>query len=93
AVEREIAGNAAADAAEYRAREAAWLASRDAVLRAERSAALAARGQQLGAIDLSDRLYADRQANEARAQELVARAAAARLMLKLRIDSHTLWVD
>ncbi len=93
AVEREIAGNAAADAAEYRAREAAWLASRDAVLRAERSAALAARGQQLGAIDLSDRLYADRQANEARARELVARAAAARLILKLRIDSHMLWTD
>jgi len=93
AVEREITGYAAADVAEYRAREAAWQASRDAVARAEQSAALAARGQQLGAIDLADRLYADRQANEARAQELAARAAAARLILKLRIDSHTLWMD
>lgn len=93
AVEREITGHAAADVAEYRAREAAWQASRDAVARAEQSATLAARGQQLGAIDLADRLYADRQANEARAQELAARAAAARLILKLRIDSHTLWMD
>ena len=57
------------------------------------AAALAARGQQLGAIDLADRLYAERQANEARAQELTARAAAARLILKLRIDAHTLWID
>jgi len=93
AVEREIAGDAAADVAEYRARDSAWQASREAVTRAEQSAVLAARGQQLGAIDLADRLYADRQANEAHAQELVARAVAARLILKLRIDSHSLWMD
>ncbi len=93
AVQRQIAGDAAADVAEYRSRESAWQASRAAVVRAERSAALATRGQQLGAIDLADRLYAERQANEARAQELAARAAAARLLLKLRIDSHTLWID
>jgi cobalt-zinc-cadmium efflux system outer membrane protein len=93
AVEREIAGYAAADIAEYRARAAGWQAAREAVSRAEQSAALAARGEQLGAIDLADRLYADRQANEARAQELIARATAARLMLKLRIDAHTLWID
>ena len=49
--------------------------------------------RSIGAIDLADRLYAGRQANEARAQELTARAAAARLILKLRIDSHTLWID
>lgn len=93
AVEREIAGNAAADVAEFQARRMAWQASRDSVRRAENGAVLAARGQELGAIDLSDRLYADRQANEARAQELAARSAAARLMLKLRIDSHTLWIE
>lgn len=92
-VEREIAGNAAADVAEFRARQVAWHASRTSVERAEQGAALAARGQELGAIDLADRLYADRQANEAHAQELAARAAAARLILKLRIDSHTLWID
>jgi outer membrane protein TolC len=93
AVEREVGGNAAADIAEFRARQAAWLAARAAVERADRSAALASRGQQLGAIDLSDRLYAERQANEAGAQELTARANAARLILKLRIDAHTLWID
>jgi outer membrane protein TolC len=93
AVEREVGGNAAADIAEFRARQAAWLAARAAVERADRSAALASRGQQLGAIDLADRLYAERQANEAGAQELTARANAARLILKLRIDAHTLWID
>ncbi len=92
-VEREVSGNAAADVAEFRARQTAWLAAGTAVERAERSAALAARGQQLGAIDLADRLYAERQANEARAQELTARSAAARLILKLRIDAHTLWIE
>lgn len=92
-IEREVASNAAADVAEFRARNAAWLASREAVARNEQSAALAMRGQQLGAIDLADRLYAERQANEARAQELAARAAAARLILKLRIDAHTLWME
>jgi len=93
AVEREVAGNAAADAAEFRARQSAWLAARDAVERAERSAGMAARGQQLGAIDLADRLYAERQANEARAQEIIARATAARLIVKLRIDAHLLWIE
>ncbi len=92
-MEREIAGNAAADVAEYEARQAAWQASREAVRRAEESATLAVRGQQLGAIDLAERLYAERQANEARAQELAARAVAARLILKIRIDAHTLWIN
>jgi outer membrane protein TolC len=92
-IERFVSGNAAADAAELRARMAAWHASRAAVERAEGSAVLSARGQQLGVIDLADRLYAERQANEARAQEINARAASARLLLKLRIDAHTLWID
>ncbi|MEZ0495730.1 TolC family protein [Sphingomonas sp. IW22] len=92
-VERLVAGNAAADAAEFRSRLLAWEASRAAVRRAEASAALSGRGQQLGAIDLADRLYAERQANEARADEIAARAAAARLLLKLRIDAHVLWID
>lgn len=92
-VEREITGNAAADVAEVRARLAAWRASRLSVARAEASSALSARGQQLGAIDLADRLYAERQANEARAQEISSRAVAARLLAKLRIDAHVLWIE
>ena len=92
-VQRIIESDAAADIAEYRAREAAWLASREAVSRSDKSAALAGRGQQMGAIDLADRLYAERQAYEARSRELAARAAAAWLLLKLRIDSHMLWID
>ncbi|MGF7150856.1 outer membrane protein TolC [Sphingomonas zeicaulis] len=92
-VEREIAGNAAADVAETRGRLAAWRASAQAVQSAEASAALSGRGQQLGAIDLTDRLYAERQANESRAQEIAARVTAARLLAKLRIDAHTLWIE
>ncbi|MBY8824430.1 TolC family protein [Sphingomonas colocasiae] len=92
-VEREIASNAAADVAEAQGRLNAWRASREAVRRAEESAALSARGQSLGAIDLADRLYAERQANETRAAEIAARAAAARVILKLRIDAHTLWIN
>jgi outer membrane protein, heavy metal efflux system len=92
-VERDVAGNAAADVAEIRARLAAWTDSSESAARAERSVQLVARGQQLGAIDLADLLYAERQANEARAQELLARAATARLILKLRIDAHTLWIE
>ncbi len=92
-VEREVAGNAAADIAELKARLSAWQASGEAVQRAEASAALSARGQQLGAIDLADRLYAERQANDARDREIAARTAATRLIVKLRIDAHTLWID
>ena len=50
------------------------------------------RGYQLGQIDLADLLYARRQAGEARRSEIMARSEAARALLKLEIDSHSLWV-
>ena len=39
-----------------------------------------------------DLLYARRQAGEARRSEIMARSEAARALLKLEIDSHSLWV-
>lgn len=92
-VEREVRSQAAADIAELRARLASWRASQTAVERAERSTELTARGQSFGAVDLSDLLYAERQANEARAQEIAARVTAARLITNLRIEAGLLWSD
>ena len=45
-----------------------------------------------GQIDLADLLYARRQAGEARRSEIMARSEAARALLKLEIDSHSLWM-
>ncbi|MEN5145850.1 TolC family protein [Brevundimonas diminuta] len=89
--EREVIAAANADVAELRARLASWRAGHEAVSRAERSAALSARGQALGAIDLTDRLYAERQANEARRLEIDARAAARALTAALSIRAGLLW--
>nr|WP_253201070.1 TolC family protein [Sphingomonas quercus] len=89
---RKVEAEAAADLAETRARLSAWAASREAVARAEASARLSARGQDLGEIDLADRLYAERQANDARRLEIEARVNADLAILKLRIDAHSLWI-
>ena len=43
-------------------------------------------------VKLDDLLYARRQAGEARRSEIMARSEAARALLKLEIDSHSLWV-
>lgn len=69
----------------------AWCASRDAATSAAAAAARTARGYAVGVIDLSDVLYAQRQANDARRTEIAARAEAARALFRLRIDSHTIW--
>jgi cobalt-zinc-cadmium efflux system outer membrane protein len=93
AVRREVEAHAAGDLAETRARVSAWRSSRDAVAQAEAAAAKTMRGQDLGTIDLADRLYADRLAYEARAAEIDARVAAAYAFTKMRIDAHSLWID
>src|SRR3546814_8236768 len=50
------------------------------------------RGYQLGQIDLAYLLYARRQAGAARRSEIMARSEAASALLKLEIDSNSLWV-
>jgi outer membrane protein TolC len=93
AVRRGVEAHAAGDLAETRARLSAWRSSRDAVARADAAAAKTMRGQDLGTIDLADRLYADRLTYEARAAEIDARLAAAYALTKMRIDAHSLWID
>lgn len=68
-----------------------WRANRDAADSAAAAAARTRRGYEVSVIDLTDLLYAQRQANDARRGEITARAEAARALLKLRIDSHTIW--
>lgn len=93
AVRREVEAHAAGDLAETRARLSAWRSAREAVARSDAAAAKTERGQQVGVIDLAERLYADRLAYEARAAEIDARVAAAHAVTKMRIDAHSLWID
>ena len=44
-------------------------------------------------VDVSDVLLAQRQAGDARREEIAARMAALRAILKLEIDSHVVWID
>lgn len=89
--EQEIVAAASADVAELRARFLSWSASHEAANRAGRSAELSARGQALGVIDLTDLLYAESQANDARRIEINARAMTRALAAKLMVRARTLW--
>lgn len=88
---RMVEATADTDLIDAQTRIAAWRATQVAVESAAAAAQRMARGQKLGAIDLTDLLYAERQANDARRSEIMARAEAARGLFKLRIDSHTIW--
>jgi outer membrane protein TolC len=91
-VQRSVAATAAADRAlaEPPCRWKALAQSADAANAvAERTIA----GGKLGAIDLADVLFAQRQAGDARREEIAARMAALRAILKLEIDSHVVWID
>ena len=77
------------------AAEAGFAAWEDALLARTRSRAAAdraARGHALGGLDLAERLYAERVAQEAALAETLARTEAWRAITRLRIDSHTLWM-
>lgn len=90
-VRREVEEAARADAVAVTTRMDAWEAAGRAVQAAESAAARSDRGYRMGAIDLADRLYVRRQQLEARRAEVMARGEALRAILKLRIDSHTVW--
>ncbi len=92
-VRRSVEATAAADVALARARLESWTAVREAATSAESVATRTLSGNRLGAIDLSDLLYAQRQANDARREEVRARVEALRAILKLEIDSHVVWID
>jgi len=90
-VRRSVEAMARADMSNAHSRFTAWQHLRDAANRARTVAERTAKGHELGAIDLSDLLYAERQANDARRTEIAARSEALRAILKLLIDSHTIW--
>jgi len=92
-VRRQIKANADADLADVQTRLAAWSSANAAMQSADAAAARTERGYQMGALDLSDLLYTQRQAFEARRSEISAKAAALNAIVKLLIDSHTIWSD
>jgi len=90
-VEREVQAMADADLSNARTRLIVWEQVREARLRTESMSERTGKGYALGAIDLTDLLLAERQANDARRAEIAARADAGRAIVKLEIDSHTIW--
>lgn len=92
AVRRSVAEMADADFAEAQFRFASWEKSR-AMLDAQVAALLKVRrGYELGAIDLTDLLFAERQAHDAFRIEATARCEAWRALTRFRIDSHHIWI-
>ncbi|MGL4540945.1 MAG: TolC family protein [Polymorphobacter sp.] len=80
---------------DFAAAEAAMAAWRDADAARSSTASAAARlrsGYKLGAIDLTDMLYAERQAQDAARDASLAQADALRALTRIRIDSHVIWV-
>ena len=92
AVRQEVAEIAARDVETAKAAFAAWEAAAQAADASEAAATRAARGHALGGLDLTDRLYAERIAQEAALAEVEARTDAWHAITRLRIDSHTLWM-
>ena len=90
---REILATADADLADVQTRFAAWVSMQQSAISMDAATARTVRGHEMGAIDLADVLYARRQANDARRAEISARADALRAVVKLLIDSHTIWSD
>ena len=80
--------NTATAAAAY----AAWQDAERAAVASRSAAARASRGHALGGLDIADRLYAQRLAQEAALAEAVSRTDAWRAISRLQIDSHTLWM-
>lgn len=91
-IQRSVAAIADADLSNARTRLEAWRSAQASAQSASDAAGRTERGYQLGQIDLVDLLYARRQANDARRSEIDARSEASRALLKLQIDSHSIWV-
>lgn len=92
-VQRAVTAIADADLSNATLRLEAWKSTDLSARSVADALARTERGYQLGQIDLADLLYARRQAGEARRSEIMARSEAARALLKLEIDSHSLWVS
>lgn len=90
-IQRNIAAIADTDLSNARTRLEAWRSAEDSARSSLDAVRRTERGYQLGQIDLADLLYARRQANDARRYEIDARSQADRALLKLQIDSHSIW--
>ncbi|CAN5297926.1 hypothetical protein BH10PSE13_BH10PSE13_15460 [soil metagenome] len=91
-VQRSVEAMADADLSNARTRMDVWHRMAEAASSAGAAAARTERGYHLGEIDLSDMLYARRQAHDAQRAEIEARGEAVRALTKLQIDSHSIWV-
>jgi outer membrane protein TolC len=69
----------------------AWQSAEDAALRLEQAATLTARARSLGEAPLTEVLFAQRQANEARLAANSARLDAQEARCRLLLDTHQLW--
>jgi outer membrane protein TolC len=81
------------DVARARSAFAAWQRTREALDAQVAALQKLRRGQQLGAIDLSDVLQGERLTHAAFRSEALARTEAHRAINRLRIDSHNLWIS
>jgi outer membrane protein TolC len=80
------------DLADAQFRMQAWSRARSAVEAQIAALMKIRRGYDLGEMDLSDVLLAERMVHDVFRSEARARAEAQRAMTRLRIDSHELWV-
>jgi outer membrane protein TolC len=92
-VKREVTVMADTDLINARTRLEAWKDAAAAAASSLEAARRTERGYQLGQIDLADLLYARRLAKDAARAEIAARSEADRALLKLQIDSHSVWID
>ncbi len=88
---RAVEAMARSDMVNVTNRMAAWDRLRAAMTSATAAADRTARGYDLGVIDLTDLLLARRQMQEAVRSEIEARSAAIAAIVKVRIDSHSIW--
>lgn len=91
-VRRAVQATADADATDVRTRVAAWKSTAASARSTAAAADRTVRGHEMGAVDLSDLLFIQKQANDARRAEIGARSAASRALIKLLIDAHEIWV-
>jgi outer membrane protein, heavy metal efflux system len=92
-VRREIEIQGRTDAASVQSSQLVWRSAMNAVNAGTAAAGRIRRGADLGELDLSEVLLADRQLHEARRAEITARTQAWRALVNLRLDAHDLWAS
>lgn len=83
---------ASADMTEAQSRLTAWTRTRDGLDAQVAALVKVRRGLAAGELGLAEVLLAERQVHDAFRAEVAARTAAQRALVRLRIDSHELWI-